>query len=134
MARPIAIVTGASSGIGFQLAKLAAEQKFDLVITADEPEIREAERTLRGSGVEVTAVEADLATLEGVDALYDAAKQSGRPVDILIANAGRGLGHGFLDQDFAKAKRVVDTNIVGTIYLVQKVGRTCERRTRERSC
>jgi short-subunit dehydrogenase len=123
MARPIAIVTGASSGIGFQLAKLAAEQKFDLVITADEPEIREAERTLRGSGVEVTAVEADLATLEGVDALYDAAKQSGRPVDILIANAGRGLGHGFLDQDFAKAKRVVDTNIVGTIYLVQKVGR-----------
>jgi short-subunit dehydrogenase len=128
------MVTGASSGIGFQLAKLAAEQKFDLVITADEPEIREAERTLRGSGVEVTAVEADLATLEGVDALYDAAKQSGRPVDILIANAGRGLGHGFLDQDFAKAKRVVDTNIVGTIYLVQKVGRTCERRTRERSC
>jgi short-subunit dehydrogenase len=58
-----------------------------------------------------------------VDLLYQAAQQTGRPVELLLANAGRGLGHGFLDQDFAQARRVVDTNIVGTIYLVQKVGR-----------
>jgi short-subunit dehydrogenase len=61
--------------------------------------------------------------MEGVDQLYEVARETGRPVEILIANAGRGLGHSFLDQDFDKARRVVETNIVGTIYLVQKVGR-----------
>ena len=69
------------------------------------------------------AVQADLATTDGVDQLYNAARELGRPVEVLIANAGRGLGHAFLDQDFEEARRVVDTNIVGTIYLVQKVGR-----------
>ena len=122
MPNPLAIVTGASSGIGLELAKLAADDGYDLIIAADEPEIEEAARRLEGMGVKVRAVQADLATIEGVDQLYEAAKEATQPVEVLIANAGRGLGHGFLDQDFAAAKRVVDTNIVGTIYLVQKVG------------
>jgi short-subunit dehydrogenase len=121
--RPLAIVTGASSGIGLELAKLAIEQGCDLIIAADEPEIHDAAKALEVEGVEIRAVETDLATTEGVDQLYDAARELGRPVEILIANAGRGLGHAFLDQDFEEARRVVDTNIVGTIYLVQKVGR-----------
>jgi short-subunit dehydrogenase len=115
--RPLAIITGASSGIGLELAKLAVREGYDLVIAADEPEIHEAARALQSTGVKVAAIQADLATLEGVDQLYEAAKETGRPVEILIANAGRGLGRGFLDQDFAKAKRVVDTNIIGTVYL-----------------
>jgi uncharacterized protein len=61
-----------------------------------------------------------------VDKLHAAAK--GRPVDALLANAGRGLGHAFLDQDFGKARRVVDTNITGTIYLIHKVGNDMRRR------
>ena len=121
--RPLAIVTGASSGIGLELAKLAVDQGYDLIIAADEPEIHDAAVALEAKGAEVRAVQADLATMEGVDQLYDAARELGRPVEILIANAGRGLGHAFLDQDFDEARRVVDTNIVGTIYLVQKVGR-----------
>ena len=121
--RPLAIVTGASSGIGLELAKLAVDQGYDLIIAADEPEIHDAAVALESGGREVRAVQADLATMEGVDQLYDAARELGRPVEILIANAGRGLGHAFLDQDFDEARRVVDTNIVGTIYLVQKVGR-----------
>jgi uncharacterized protein len=120
--QPLAIVTGASSGIGLELAKLAAQQGYDLVIAADESEVHNVAGTLEVNGVQVRAVEADLATTEGVDQLYEAARQMGRPVDVLIANAGRGLGRGFLDQDFAKAKRVVDTNILGTLYLVHKVG------------
>lgn len=121
--RPLAIITGASSGIGLQIAKLAVAAGYDLVIAADEPEINDAAVKLEAEGAVVRAIQADLATIEGVDQLYDAARELARPVEILIANAGRGLGHAFLDQDFDEAKRVVDTNIVGTIYLVQKIGR-----------
>lgn len=72
------------------------------------------------------AVEADLATLEGVDRLY--AATSGRPVEALLANAGHGLGRAFLDQDFTQVRHVVDTNITGTIYLIQKIGRDMRAR------
>ena len=72
------------------------------------------------------AVEADLATLEGVDTLTR--RPNGRPVDALLANAGRGLGHAFLDQDFDKARRVIDTNVTGTVYLIHKIGNDMRRR------
>jgi uncharacterized protein len=126
--RPLAIVTGASTGIGYQLAQCCVDSGFDLVIAADEPEINEAASALRKSGAMIEAVEANLATTEGVDKLYEAARRIGRPVDALLANAGRGLGHGFLDEDFAKARHVIDTNITGTVYLVQKVGRDMRKR------
>ena len=67
---------------------------------ADGPEIEEAAVELRQLGVQVEALRADLATIDGVDALYDRAQQIGRFIDALFANAGRGLGKGFLDQDF----------------------------------
>lgn len=118
--RPLAIVTGASTGIGYELARLCAQNNFDLVIAADEPEIERAAQELSAFGTEVTPVEADLATRAGVDKLYETAK--GRPVDALLANAGRGLGHAFLDQDFDEARRVIDTNITGTIYLIHRMG------------
>ncbi len=119
--RPLAIITGASTGIGFELASLAAEQGYDLIVAADEALINSAADDFRRHGVNVDAVEADLATLDGVDRLVEAA--GGRPVDILCANAGRGLGRDFLGQEPAEWRRVVDTNITGTIYLIQKVGR-----------
>jgi short-subunit dehydrogenase len=124
--RPFAIVTGASTGIGFELAKRCAKEGYDLLIAADEPAIKEAAMSLRSAGTEVEAVEADLATTEGVDKLYAAAK--GRGVDALLANAGRGLGRAFLDQNFDEAQRVIDTNITGTVYLIHKVGYDMRRR------
>jgi uncharacterized protein len=128
--RPLAIVTGASTGIGYELAKVCAREGFNLLVAADEPAIQEAAEDFRKLGAAVDAVEADLSTTEGVDALYAAVK--GRPVEALLANAGRGLGHGFLDQDWAAARKVVDTNVVGTIYLVQKVGRDMRDRRQGR--
>lgn len=122
--RPLAIVTGASTGIGFELARCCAENGFDLVVAADEPRIAEAAEAFREIGANTQAVEADLATIEGVEQLC--AATNGRRADILIANAGIGLGDAFLDQDFNKVIRVIDTNVTGTIYLIQKIGRQME--------
>jgi len=125
-----AIVTGASSGIGYELAKLCAENGFDLLIAADQPEIHQVARELRGKGVMVEAVEVDLATQAGVDQLYAAAQ--GRAVDALLANAGHGLGHSFLEQNFNDIRHVIDTNITGTIYLLHKVVRDMANRNKGR--
>jgi short-subunit dehydrogenase len=130
VARPLAIVTGASSGIGLELARCCGQGGFDLLIVADEPQIEEAAKQLRSTGANVEAVEADLATLEGVDELYAAA--AGRPIAALLANAGRGLGHAFLDQDFEAVKLIIDTNVMGTTYLLQKVGRDMRSRNEGR--
>jgi short-subunit dehydrogenase len=125
-AKPFAIVTGASTGIGLGLAKRCAKEGYDLLIAADEPAIDAVAASLRVAGAHVEAVQCDLSTTEGVDQLYAAAK--GRVIDALLANAGRGLGHAFLDQDFEKARLVIDTNVVGTTYLIHKVGNDMRRR------
>jgi short-subunit dehydrogenase len=115
------VVTGASSGIGLELARVAAENGSDLLIVADGPDIETAAEELRRTGVSVEFLMADLATPGGVDALYAKIRQLGRPVDALFANAGRGLGRAFLDQDVGEIQRVIDTNITGTVYLLHKV-------------
>jgi uncharacterized protein len=119
--RPLAVVTGASSGIGYELARLCAENGFDLAIAADRPSIVEAKQALEAIGASVKAVQTDLSTEDGVQTLLDLIGDA--PVDVLCANAGHGLGHGFLDEDWLSARHVIDTNIVGTIYLVHKIGR-----------
>lgn len=107
-----AIITGASTGIGLELAKLAAADGYELLLAADTP---------FDAGVPAGAetLDVDLSTFDGVDELI--ARAGDRQVDLLCANAGHGLGHAFLDQDPADWKHVVDTNVVGTIYLLQRV-------------
>ena len=117
MADKFAIVTGASSGIGLELAKLAAQDGYDLLLAAD-TSFATAEGELRAHGVDVQALEVDLSNFEGVDRLLDAA--GGRQVDLVAANAGHGLGRAFLDQDPAEWRHVVNTNITGTVYFLQK--------------
>jgi uncharacterized protein len=122
--RPLAIVTGASSGIGLELAREAVKRGYDLLIAADRPLEQQAQE-LRSLGANVDAVEADLATREGVEALYARARD--RRVAALLANAGHGLGKGFLDQEFAEVQHVINTNITGTLDLIQRVARQMRR-------
>jgi short-subunit dehydrogenase len=124
--RPLAMVTGASTGIGYELAKCCAENGCDLIIAADEPAIQTAAAQLSTSGARVLPVEADLATPDGCEKLYASAQ--GRPVSILMANAGRGLGRAFIEQDWADIQRVIDTNVTGTLYLIHKVARDMKAR------
>ncbi|RDE05248.1 SDR family NAD(P)-dependent oxidoreductase [Sphingomonas aracearum] len=109
-----AIITGASAGIGLELAKLAAADGYELLLAADTPFTGEAANFPNAQTLEI-----DLSTFEGVDKLMAAA--GGRQVDLLCANAGHGLGRAFLDQDPKEWRHVIDTNVVGTTYLLQQV-------------
>jgi short-subunit dehydrogenase len=124
--RKLAVVTGASTGIGLELARCAAADGCELVICADEPEIAAAAEELRTLGVEVTAIEADLATEAGVDRLWQAIEL--RDVDYLMANAGRGLGHAFLEQDWDDIEKVIHTNVTGTTALLHRMSQKMRAR------
>lgn len=119
MADKFAIMTGASTGIGFELASIAAEQGYDLLVVADEPLINAAAADFRRHGVTVESVEADLSTFEGVDRLLAAA--NGRRVDVLCANAGWSKGGAFIDLDPVDWRHAIDTNVTGTLYLLQNI-------------
>jgi len=108
------------------LARCCAENGFDLIVAADEPEIETAAENFRNFGGKVEAVGTDLSTIEGVEKLYAAA--GGKPIDALLANAGRGVGGAFLDEDFNDVIRVIDTNLTGALYLIQKIGRDMRAR------
>lgn len=116
--RKLALVTGASTGIGLELARLCAQQGFDLIVAADEPLIANAALELAKAGILCTPVQCDLATPAGVASLTSVIESGGRPVDFLLANAGRGLGQAFLNQDLNEAIRVMHTNIDGTVRLI----------------
>lgn len=116
--RKLAIVTGASSGIGLEIAKLAAQDGYDLIVVADTPFV-EAGPALNDFGVEVEQVEADLATQQGIDELLRRVGE--RRVDVLVANAGHGLGHAFLDQAPQEWMHVINTNVTGTLLLIQPI-------------
>jgi uncharacterized protein len=122
---PLAVVTGASSGIGYELAAECARHGLDLLIAADQP-MGQASANLTRMGAKVDAVEADLATPDGVAQLYESLQ--GRPVEVLIANAGHGLGGPFLDQSLPDITHVIDTNISGTLALIHQVGRDMRKK------
>ncbi len=117
--RPLALVTGASSGIGLELALLCAQHGYDLLVAADRP-MDELAMKAASASIDVEALQLDLAVPADVEILLAAMR--GRTPEILIANAGHGLGRGFLDQDIDEVQHVVDTNISGTILLIHCVG------------
>ncbi|MDB6085608.1 MAG: oxidoreductase [Gammaproteobacteria bacterium] len=130
--RLLGVVTGASAGIGLELARLCAKANYDLVIAADRPEIEEAAGDLSGYGSLVIPVQCNLSTPAGGTELVSQIESTGRPVDVLLANAGHRVGGAFLDQDTAEALEVAHANVDGTLYLLHRVGRQMRQRGRGR--
>lgn len=120
----LAVVTGASSGIGYHLAQYAGLNGYDLILAADRP-LRLASQRLGAMGISVATLEADLSQPANVDRLMEVINN--RPVDALMANAGQGLGGLFLEQDFGDIQQVIHTNITGTIDLLQRVASSMVR-------
>jgi short-subunit dehydrogenase len=120
--RPLALVTGASTGIGLELARQFADNGFDLVIAAHDDELAEARRDLLTRGGTVDAVRVDLATEEGVDELWRRVQATGRPLAAAALNAGRGAGGAFAGgTDLADELEIVDLNVRGTVQLAKYV-------------
>lgn len=117
---PYAVATGASSGLGREFAKLAIGGGYDRLIAADEPAIHDVAAEL-GSRDRVQALEVDLSEPAGVEAVVAAI--GGRRVDVLCANAGRGLDGALVDADYRTWRHVIETNVVGTTHLLREVAR-----------
>jgi short-subunit dehydrogenase len=118
--RPLALVTGASSGIGRELAGEFARGGFDLVIAAEDTRIADAAQDLeREGGGGVTAVRVDLATYDGVEELHDALKTLGRPLDALAVNAGVGVSGEFAENDLAAELKLVNLNVTSAVHLTR---------------
>jgi short-subunit dehydrogenase len=121
-ARSLAVVTGASSGIGLELAKQFATNDFDLIVAAEDEELRTAEHELRSLGATVQAEQVDLATPEGVERLHRRIVAAGRPVDAVALNAGVGAGGAFAtDTELDDELRLIDLNVRSTVHLAKRV-------------
>jgi uncharacterized protein len=119
----LALVTGASSGIGLELAKELASRGYDLVIASAGDRLGGAAEEIRRLGHQVTEVEVDLATREGVDRLWAEVQSLGRPVDIACINAGVGVGGLFSETSLDAELKMVELNCVGTVQLAKLVVR-----------
>jgi uncharacterized protein len=120
--RLLAVVTGASSGIGYELAKQFAQNGFDLLITSQSERINDAARSLQSEGVDVESVQADLASYDGVEKLYETIRSSGRPIDSIAINAGVGVGGDFSrDTDLQAELNLINLNVVSPVHLTKRV-------------
>ncbi|MGW6015998.1 SDR family NAD(P)-dependent oxidoreductase [Streptomyces sp. NPDC055210] len=121
--RPLALVTGASSGIGYELAFLFALNGYDLVATGRSEKTETAATELARHGTDVIPVRADLARAEGVEAVWRAVEQTGRPLDAAVLNAGRSIGGAFLDTDLDDELSLIELNVTSVVHLAKHVAR-----------
>lgn len=119
--RQLAVITGASSGIGYALAEQCVQNGFDVMICADSEKLDTARQRLETSGAQVYAVQEDLSTPEGVERLYQRIVDTGRHVDALMLNAGVGLGGAFLDTPLDRELRMIALNCGHTVHLAKRV-------------
>jgi short-subunit dehydrogenase len=120
--KPLAVVTGASSGIGYELARILGEEGYDLLIAAEDGELTQAQEQLKATGATVEAHRVDLAKEEGVIELYSQIANAGRPVEVLALNAGIGAGGAFATETkLADELQLIDLNVRSTVHLCKLV-------------
>lgn len=118
-ARPFAVVTGASNGIGFELARELAVRGYDLLLAARGCALEKSAQRLRAFGTEVETLRTDLATFNGVEALVQKVEQSGRPVALAALNAGVSLGGDFSETNLHDELKLIQLNVVSTVHLAK---------------
>ena len=117
-----AVVTGASTGIGFELAKQFANHGYDLLVVSRSDKLKSATAELKKTGVRVLSLQVDLRTETGVDILYSKIRSVGRPVDAIALNAGIGLGGASFDKSDLKMEiDIVNLNIRSVVHLTKLV-------------
>jgi len=122
MARKFAVVTGASSGIGLELARVFGENGYDLLINSSGERLEKAASDLKSLGVEVTPVQSDLSTYEGVEQLWREIEGTGRPVDAIAMNAGVGVGGDFVrETDLDEELKMIQLNVTSVVHLSKRV-------------
>ena len=117
--RQFAVVTGGSSGIGYELAKQFAQNGFDLLIAAEPDGLAQAAQDLQGLGAQVETVAVNLADRDGVHQLYANIQAAGRPVDAIAINAGVGVGGDFRETDLDEELNLINLNVVSTVHLAK---------------
>src|ERR1700710_1541713 len=118
--RQLALVTGASTGIGLELAKQLASHGFDLVLASDES-LADAEAAVRPLGADVRSLVVDLTTADGVEKLATTATEGGRPVDALVLNAGIGESGPFVTTDLDHDLKLISLNITSVVHLAKRI-------------
>ncbi len=117
----LAVVTGASSGIGYELAAELAKRGYDLVVASAGERLTPAAEAFRTFGHTVTEASVDLATAHGVEELWQQVEALGVPLDIACINAGVGLGGLFAETDLETELNMVNLNCTSTIHLAKRV-------------
>ncbi|MDP9907267.1 SDR family NAD(P)-dependent oxidoreductase [Arthrobacter bambusae] len=119
---PLAIITGASNGIGYQLALQLAQHGHDLVATGRSDRIFQAAEDFRKYGVEVTPVQADLSRFEEVERFWKESAALGRPIAVAVINAGIGIGGApFWGTDLEEELKLIDVNVTSVVHLAKRV-------------
>jgi len=117
----LAVVTGASSGIGYELAVQFAQKGYDLIIAAEDKGIEVAAAELAEHGVFVRPVRVDLVEYDGVEELYKIIKEQGRPVDAIALNAGVGVSGHFIENNLGAELDMINLNVSSLVHLAKLV-------------
>lgn len=116
-----ALITGASSGIGLELARIFAKNKTNLVLVARSGDKLKAlsDELTKSTGVKVKVIAADLSILKNCDLLVDELKNENITIDYLVNNAGFGTSGFFTDTDLQKEVEMINLNITALTYLTK---------------
>lgn len=117
--RSLALVTGASTGIGRALAQGFVERGYDVVVAADDDTLIDTAAELKRLGASVVAQQVDLATHAGVEQLHEAVHATGRPVAAAALNAGVGVSGHFWKTPLEADLEVVDLNVRAVVHLTK---------------